>query len=398
MYRLIIAVCLLFLSSSFTLYSAPVRVVKTVRDNPTLYLGNLSGDPAFTSALKSFLTTCGWYDVTPSPKADYILKSQYSPGRITLSLDLGGAPIGTWQVALERESPRVLAAKTADAIIEKCFKALKVRGFCRSKIVFCANTAPGVRNLYSCDIDGRNTEQLTFYKSLCVEPSWSSSGKSIIFSKYNKSGIQVLETTIAKPRRSRQLCSFPGINTGAAPSPNGRQLALILSPDHRVDLYVLNVGQTRPRRLTRGISVEASPAWSPDSNQIVYVSDESGRPHLYIINRDGSGKRRLPSIGTDAVTPDWSNDNKIVYATRVNGNYTLAVLDLRTGKNTRVTEVPGNYESPTWAADNRQIVCKRGEGARSELCVVDTWTGKVRRLLTTNYALSMPVWSPCPVK
>ena len=60
--------------------------------------------------------------------------------------------------------------------------------------------------------------------------------------------------------------------------------------------------------------------------------------------------------------------------------------------------VPGNYESPTWAADNRQIVCKRGEGNRSEICVVDTWTGKVRKLISTSYPLSMPVWSPCAVR
>ena len=98
------------------------------------------------------------------------------------------------------------------------------------------------------------------------------------------------------------------------------------------------------------------------------------------------------------MTPDWSKDNKIVYASRIKGSYTLAVLDLKTGKNTRVTTVPGNYESPTWAADNRQIVCKRGEGNRSEICVVDTWTGKVRKLISTSYPLSMPVWSPCAVR
>jgi TolB protein len=167
-----------------------------------------------------------------------------------------------------------------------------------------------------------------------------------------------------------------------------------------VDLYVINFGAPKPRRLTRGIAVEASPAWSPDGHRLVYVSDEAspGRPRLYIINRNGTSKQQLPSIGNDAVTPDWSKDNKIVYATRVNGFYTLAVLDLISGKNSRVTEIPGNYESPSWAADNRQVVCKREYNGKSELCVVDTWTGKVRRLLFTPYPLSMPSWSPCPVR
>ena len=392
------AVFLLTAVMSHNLCAAPVRVVKTVRDNPTLYVENIQGSSVFTEELKSFLRASGWFDLTNSPEADYTLKGQHSGNRLSVQLLLGGISQGNWQIAVNNTSPRKLAAQFADAIIEKTFKALKVKGFCRSKIAFCATTAPGVRNIYICDIDGKNTEQLTRYNTLCVEPSWSSSGRSVIFSKYNKSGIQILETTIASPHRTRQLCSFNGINTGAAPSPDGRNLAVILSPDHRVDLYVLAFGSSRPRRLTRGISVEASPAWSPDGQKIVFVSDESGRPHLYIINRNGYGKQKLPSIGSDAVTPDWSNDNKIVYATRINGSYTLAVLDLATGKNTRVTNVPGNYESPTWAADNRQIVCKRGTGNHSEICIVDTWTGKVRTLISTKYPLSMPVWSPCPVR
>ncbi len=380
------------------LAAAPVQVIKTVRDNPTLYAGEISGPPAFVTALRSFLQASGWFDLVNTPKADYVLKGSASGNRMTLSVELGGMPTGSWNIAFDRDTPRVLAAKTADAIIEKCFKALKVKGFCCSRIVFCAATGPNVRNLYACDIDGGNVEQLTNYNTFCVEPAWSSTGRSVIYSKYNRAGIDVVETTIAKPRKSRILCGFRGINTGAAPSPDGRRLAVILSPDHKVDLYVLTFGNPVPRRLTRGIAVEASPAWSPDSGRIVYVSDESGRPLLYIINRDGSGKQRLPAIGTDAVTPDWSTDNKIVYATRINGSYTIAVLDLKTGKNTRATEIPGNYESPTWAADNRQIVCKRSSGRQSELCVIDTWTGKVRRLLSTSYPLSMPVWSPCPVR
>ena len=380
------------------LSGAPVQVIKTVRDNPTLYTGEISGPPAFVNALRSYLGTCGWFDLTGTPRADYVLKGSASGSGMTLTIELGGVPTGTWNIAFDREPPRVLAGKTADAIIEKCFKALKVRGFCRSRIVFCAATAPGVRNLYACDIDGGDVEQLTNYNTFCVEPAWSSTGRSVIFSKYNKSGIDVVETTIAKPRRSRILCGFRGINTGAAPSPDGRKLAVILSPDHKVDLYVISVGNPVPKRLTRGIAVEASPAWSPDGSRIVYVSDESGRPLLYIINSDGTGRQRLPALGTDAVTPDWSADNKIVYATRINGSYTIAVLDLKTGRNTRATDIPGSYESPTWAADNRQIVCKRSSGRQSELCVIDTWTGKVRRLLSTSYPLSMPVWSPCPVR
>ena len=136
-------------------------------------------------------------------------------------------------------------------------------------------------------------------------------------------------------------------------------------------------------------------SWSPDGREIAFVSDETGVPKINIISIDGRNRRVLKALGSDAVTPDWSSDNKIVYATRIQGVYTIAVYDLKTGENTRITDEPGVWESPAWAADNRQVVCKRSDGAKSALYVVDTWTGRTRLLLSTPYNLSMPVWSPC---
>ena len=153
------------------------------------------------------------------------------------------------------------------------------------------------------------------------------------------------------------------------------------------------VGGRGLRRLTNGISVEASPCWSPDGSEIAFVSDETGSPRIHIVSADGRNRRVLRAIGADAVTPDWSGDGKIVYATRMNSGYTIAVYDLKTGENKRITEEPGVWESPAWAADNRQVVCKRSDGRRSALYVIDSWTGKTRLLVSTPYNLSMPAWS-----
>ena len=80
------------------------------------------------------------------------------------------------------------------------------------------------------------------------------------------------------------------------------------------------------------------------------------------------------------------------------GNYTIAVYNPSTGENRRVIELPGNWESPEWAADNRQVVCKRTSGRDSALYVIDTKTGKQRLLLKTNSRLYDPAWSPCTVR
>jgi len=98
------------------------------------------------------------------------------------------------------------------------------------------------------------------------------------------------------------------------------------------------------------------------------------------------------------VTPDCSADGKIVYATRINGSYTIAVYDQSTGKNTRIVDKSGNWESPGWAADNRQVVCKRTQGKLEELYVIDTWSGNIRKLVSPGVPVSMPSWSQCEPK
>lgn len=368
-----------------------IVVTKTVRANPTLFFPGVPGDEELTRQMRSFLGACGWFDLVNDPKAEYVLAGRKEPGRVVFAMNMGGAPAGSWALP-SAVNPRRMAQMMADAIIQQTFKELKVKGFCSTKIAFCAETVKGVKNIYTCDIDGGNIEQITNFTALCVEPCWFPDGKSIGYSKYNRTGIDVLETRL-NPKATRVLAGFNGINTGAAISPDGRNLAVILSPDHKVDLYIMPVGGRSLRRLTNGISVEASPCWSPDGSEIAFVSDETGSPRIHIVSADGRNRRVLRSIGVDAVTPDWSGNGKIVYATRLDSGYTIAVYDLKTGENERITNEPGVWESPAWAADNRQVVCKRSDGRRSALYVIDSWTGKTRLLVSTPYNLSMPAWS-----
>ena len=373
----------------------PLVVEASVKDNPTIYFKGIEGNQALSNAVRSFLGACGWFDLSANPKADYQLSGKVSGGVFYYELSLGGAPLSSWKLPLANYSERKLAAAAVDSVIEKSFRELKVRGFCSSRIAFCAQTAPGVRNIYTCDIDGNNSTQVTKFNTLCVEPSWSPAGNSIIYSKYNPTGIAVIETEVYGAKRSRLLSAFNGINAGAALNPNGRTLALILSPDKVVDLYTLDIKSRKRTRLTRGKAVEASPCWSPDGKSIAYVSDEAGNPRIFVSSVNGGSRSRLPSIGRDAVTPDWSGDNKIVYASRVDGVYNLGVYDMATGKNSRITKNSGSWESPAWAADFRHVVAKCTTGGKSGIFVVDTWTGKVRPLIITGYQLSMPAWSPC---
>ena len=368
---------------------AELRVTGRVRTNPTLRYQGIPEQSELSRAVGGFLKACGWFDVVDDGRSDYEIIGSSSGGQCRIELRAGGAALGAWMVPVN-VPPRQAAKLVVDTILQKLFN---LSGICQTRIAFCADVAKGIKEIYSCDIDGGDLQQVTFFNTLCVEPCFFPDGNSIGYTKYGNSVTDVVQTRFAPKLQSRLLTSFPGLNVGVSVSPDSSRMALILSPDHQVDLYAKPVGDGPLRRLTRDRAVEASPCWSPDGRQICFVSDASGRPQIYAINADGSGRRRLPSVGSEAVTPDWSDDNQIVYATKVGGAYTLAVLDLKTGENLRATNVSGTWESPAWGPDNRQVVCKRSDGPRASLFIVDTWTGKVRQLLATRNALSMPCWS-----
>jgi len=374
---------------------AAVVVSKNVTYNPTISVTGLANRPTLRGNIEHFLKVCGWFELSAEgSQSDYLLTLSGQGGNLRMDLTQGGAPLGQWSIPT-RFAEREVAKTAVDAVIEKTFKDLKVRGFCHSKIAFCAQTAPGIRNIFICDIDGNNIQQVTSYRGLCVEPSWRPDGKSICYSKYGRTTLDIAETTVSGAKRSRILSNYNGINAGASISPDCRSMAMILSPDHMVDLYTMNLASRQLTRITRGKAVEASPCWSPDGSQIAFVSDAPGSPRIQIADLRSRKVRTLPSVGSDAVTPDWSQDGKIVYAARVSGGYTLAVYDLNNNTNKRVLDKPGNWESPTWAADNRQVVCKRSDGPKGTLYIVDTWTGNTRLLVSTPNPLSMPAWSPC---
>ena len=43
-------------------------------------------------------------------------------------------------------------------------------------------------------------------------------------------------------------------------------------------------------------------------------------------------------------------------------------------------DLHGDWESPSWCADGRHVVCSRDLGGRKTLYLVDTWYGKVQKL------------------
>ncbi len=95
------------------------------------------------------------------------------------------------------------------------------------------------------------------------------------------------------------------------PSPDGSKLAFTALNR----LYVMDLPNGEPERLTKMEMTEAMPTWSPDGNHIAYVtwSDADGG-HIYKVNIDGRPRpEKLTSASAIYQMPAWNKNGKIVF-------------------------------------------------------------------------------------
>ena len=98
-----------------------------------------------------------------------------------------------------------------------------------------------------------------------------------------------------------------------APSPDGKHLAF----SALTKLYVLDLPDGKPRRLSAADAREFHPSWSPDGKSLAYVSWSPEGGHIWKRAGDGRGEpERLTRAAAFYSDPVWSPDGKRIVALR----------------------------------------------------------------------------------
>lgn len=97
----------------------------------------------------------------------------------------------------------------------------------------------------------------------------------------------------------------------AVPSPDGSKLAFTALNR----LYVMDLPDGEPKRLTKHNFTEAQPAWSPSGKEVVFTTWKPGGGHLYKVTTAGRANiTQLTSNPGVYTNPAWSNrSNRIVF-------------------------------------------------------------------------------------
>ncbi len=287
--------------------------------------------------------------------------------------------------------------RAADIAVEKT-NGMGLKGFFTAKIAFIGERT-GKKEIYVSDLFLGEAKQITRDNAQALGPRWAPDGSKLLYTSYYKSGFpDIFQIDLGSYQRTT-FVSFKGTNSGARYSPNGQQVAMVLSGEGNAEIYVSNAQGRGVSRRTRTDSVEASPCFSPDSSRIVFTSDTAGGPQLYIIPAGGGSMQRVPTnISGYCAEPDWSraNPNKIAFTMKIGKGYQIAVHDFTKGKSEQVSHAPFDGVEPSWLADGRHIVYTARDRSTSRLCILDTESGKSVPISPANFGIAMQanVWTP----
>jgi TolB protein len=371
-----------------------IGTVEVVADNRTIPVRVSGATQELNSLALQAFGSSGRYHVVAS---GYIYDIRFAPVgatqvRVEVLRGLGGGSVASEVASGATQREALLAA--ADIAVAKT-NGLGLRGYFTSKLVFIGERT-GHQEIYTSDLFFGDVRQITHDRAIAMTPRWSPDGQKVIYTSFFKSGFpDIFEIDLGTYQRNT-FVSFKGTNSGARFSPDGRQVAMVLSGEGETEIYVSNAYGRGVARRTHSDTTKASPCWSPDGSRIVFTMEPG--PQLFVMSASGGTPQRV-SFDTSryCAEPDWSrtSPNKVVFTMGVGRNYQIGVLDLSTRHAEQVSKAPFDGVEPSWLPDGRHVVYTARTSTTSRVCILDTETGKSTPVTPASFgpALQANVWS-----
>lgn len=342
----------------------------------------LSDKPELELLAKKALRTHGDFQIVSSTQEDFrvtlTLKDAQS---IHLCVEAKGKL--AFEKLIQDKTWQRATLKACDCLVEKL---LGLPSYFSGELFFVGNRGQG-KEIYRSDLFFQHVLQVTKDRSDPLMPRLSPKGDQLVYTTYFKSGCPDIYRIDLLSKERFPLATYKGINNGAAFSPDGQNIAMMLSSSDIPQLYITDATGRKPHRLTQIKSLKASPSWRQDGKSIVYVSDELGGPQLFEVSAQGGPSRRIPTqLSKYCVEPECNPNNKasIVFTAAVAKTFQIALYEHQKGSRF-VTQGPEDYIEPYWLADGRHIVCTQRKKKHKQLCIVDTLSGKISLISPADF-------------
>jgi len=248
------------------------------------------------------------------------------------------------------------------------------------RIVLAAFCATGPAYLQAQPAPVRNFEQVQISPNATrvawVEDLLNDAGEVTGTAIY----IQDLKSTNGKPHRVSAGNGMAASEDNIAWSPDSRRLVFLsdAAGDGRSELYIADVPDGAPRRLTSLTGALASPAWSPDGSSIAFLFTENA----------------TAANPLNAMAPEIGVIESKVYEQR------LTVIDVASGKVRQLSPPDMYVYEYDWSPDGKTFALIAAHGAGdanwyvAQLYTLSRETGELKQFYKPRLQIATPRWSP----
>jgi Tol biopolymer transport system component/predicted Ser/Thr protein kinase len=178
-------------------------------------------------------------------------------------------------------------------------------------------------------------------------------------------------------------------------SPDGKSIAFAMPTEGAVGIYVKQLNQNEPTRLTDDKWNNQTPVWSPDGRQIAFVSNRDDKSAIWTISPDS----RTPVLKTNLEMDfnscqllKWSNDGKRFFFQK---GRALKTIELDSGKVEDISLPLANIGSEFSVSQDESLVAFASvQGERGRLWVYNLKTEELTEILNQVDPIFSPVLLP----
>jgi TolB protein len=263
-------------------------------------------------------------------------------------------------------------------------------GLATSRIVFVSDKT-GTKQVYLCDANGQDLQQVTHHNHGCVSPSLSMDGTTIAYTSY-ASGFPIVQVLDLGQGWERTVTDTAGSSFGASFAPDGERLAVVMSFLGNPEIFVTDLNANSAACISDSTGAPSSPAWHPDGQHVIFADDRGNGPQLYLteVPKTNEAEAKLIRWRTGyafCADPEFSpNAENVAFTARIGGELAVVVKSWTRGSS-RVLQ-KGGANHPSWSPDGQYLCyCQNGTLYLHHLA-----TGHRRVILSGQGQITEPRW------
>ncbi|HKQ78890.1 MAG TPA: protein kinase, partial [Blastocatellia bacterium] len=179
----------------------------------------------------------------------------------------------------------------------------------------------GRERLWRTSVSGATPERITAAGDNVYSPAISRQGNRIAYTQYNEdTNIWRFEApnSLGRTGAPTKLIASTFGDSSARYSPDGKKIVFSSGRSGSPEIWMCESDGSNNIKLTSfGRRGAGSPRWSPDGRQIAFDSNAEGSSvadyDIYVINAGGGKPRRLTVESSTDARPSWSRDGQWIY-------------------------------------------------------------------------------------